>query len=75
MRFSWEGEWREKVFENVKLFYLIVVFSILFKNFEILYVVKIGLYINDIYFMDIWLKFWYLNDVCLVFEVFDDKFF
>lgn len=75
MRFSWKGEWREKVFENVKLFYLIVVFSILFKNFEILYVVKIGLYINDIYFMDIWLKFWYLNDVCLVFEVFDDKFF
>lgn len=75
MRCSWKGEWREKVFENVKLFYLIVVFSILFKNFEILYVVKIGLYINDIYFMDIWLKFWYLNDVCLVFEVFDDKFF
>lgn len=32
---------------------LIVVFSILFKNFEILYVVKIGLDINDIYFMDI----------------------
>lgn len=75
MRFSWKGECREKVFENVKLFYLIVVFSILFKNFEILYVVKIGLDINDIYFMDIWLKFWYLNDVCLVFEVFDDKFF
>lgn len=42
--------------ENVKLSYSIVVFSILFKNFEIPYrpyVVKIGLDINDIHPTDI----------------------
>lgn len=55
------------------LSYSIVVFSILFKNFEIPYVVKIGLYINDIHPTDIWLKFRYSNDVCSVFEAFDDK--
>lgn len=41
------------MFENVKLSYSIVVFSILFKNFEISYVVKIGLDINDIHPRDI----------------------
>lgn len=41
------------MFENVKLSNSVVVFSILFKNFQIPYVVKIGLYINDIHPTDI----------------------